>query len=476
MLRNRFVECRNSVSGKIFICTLALLTNLTQASIAEDKSAASGDKSATQKESERIRAEHKDRIDRIVRESELRFESMQKNRLIQTNLTYSRALDAYEKAKQNKRDLPAFIHAAVGFAVAAHDVRDNVRASELYSEAVDAYLSLSKDSPSELECRRDAWSHMGYLSSTEFQSKFAQLFKIFEQRTSDPEMLNELNNNLRKVVSEQSSNRFGARSPSIGDSKATFDEKQFWKNAIEIRSAIRGANDPSLQPLLQSYVSACEKSGDVAEAEKTFVRLATLKNKDSDDADYANVRVQLDLTTFYLRHSMPEKAVAAYNKAMALSNGHKSQKMVSQLLSLASEFKSHSNAGISDKIIIDLLNSGGDQTVQAVDGTLNTLVSGYLNSFDLVKAQTLLAKRVEASKSCSNDQSANRWRLKLSDVDLALGQDAESNKLFEQVKTLTALSNGDVNKLNEDRQKLIQTLKSNKASQSSNTLKPTSSK
>lgn len=452
-----------------FACAFVLSAALSTASFAIEKSttdkpaADQSIKTPSQKESDSRRAEHRDRIDRIVRDSEERFEALQQTRLNQ-NPNYARARDAYEKAHQNKHDDPALIHAAIGFAIASHNARDYAKASALYTEAADAYIGLDKSNADELECRRDIWSRIGYLPSTTFKEKFAQLFKILEQRTSGNQLIVELDNAISRIPSDQRSNYFGARVMNFGTARESFDDKEFWKTAIEIRSSVRGPNDASLYSLLERYVNACEQNNEIAEAEHTYLRLLTLKNKDSADAE---VKVQVDLARFYLRHSMQDKAEAAYHKALSLSKNQVTRKSVSQLLSLASDFKGHSRAALSDEIIIDLLASGGDETVQSVDSTLNAVVSGYLNSFQLTKAQALLVKRVEASKTCSNDHQANHWRLKLSDIDLALGQEAESNRLFDQVKTTMALTNGNVDKLLEDRKKLIETLKTNKQSQPS---------
>jgi hypothetical protein len=109
-------------------------------------------------------------------------------------------------------------------------------------------------------------------------------------------------------------------------------------------------------------------------------------------------------------------------------------------------------------MISTLLANGSDQVVLNLDPQIDALVNSYIDSGSLSRAEKLLRQRVEATERCKSDPRANEWRLRLSDTLLALGHDAESNKLFEQVRNSVALSGGSVNQLITNREELLQRL------------------
>ncbi|MFN8551732.1 MAG: tetratricopeptide repeat protein [Candidatus Obscuribacterales bacterium] len=404
-------------------------------------------------------------LDERMREIREQAEQAREIRLVDTDLKYARAKEDFEKAKQNKHNVADFIHAAVSYAVACRNVRYPEKASRLYEEALDSYLKMNLNSAAEPECRKDLWTHLGFLSLDSLQSKFSQFFRVSEEKTSG-QSVSELNDALKNIPREFGSMQY-ATLPQMSRPRSTFDAAQFWKMAIDIRSSVRGANSPELVPLLQSYASACE-STDFSEAEKTYLRLSQITNKEDSDAE---ARAQLDMANLYIRHKMDDKAIAAYRKAFEVAKNHMSRQMASQFLSVASQYNRQSTSTVHIEAIKDLLSIGGDDVVQEVDNHLGSIVNSYISSFDLTRAQALLRMRLDASKTCTSDNQANHWRLKLSEVDLALGEEAESNRLFDQVKVTYALTGQNVDKLIEDRKKLIDALKSNKQATISNSTK-----
>jgi len=79
-----------------------------------------------------------------------------------------------------------------------------------------------------------------------------------------------------------------------------------------------------------------------------------------------------------------------------------------------------------------------------VDKTLCDLFEGYIRSGNMEQAESLAEKRVCASNKCTDDRTANDWRLRLSDLYLAAGRTEESEALFQRVvqtRALQGLSN-----------------------------------
>jgi hypothetical protein len=109
-------------------------------------------------------------------------------------------------------------------------------------------------------------------------------------------------------------------------------------------------------------------------------------------------------------------------------------------------------------MISTLLANGDDDVVATLDPQIDALVNNYIDSGSLSRAEKLLRQRVETSDKCKSDPNGNEWRLRLSDTLLALGRDAESNKLFDQVRSATALAGGSAAQLVTRRQELLERL------------------
>jgi hypothetical protein len=434
-----------SLSASPFVFSSVALGSLCTTSVSAEE------KDSNAKAADQRRKEFLDRVEKMRRDSQERAAKMEAER----PLRYARAQEEYEKAKQKKNtDKPAYVHALIKFAIACRESRDLEKASRLYDEAFDTYLTIPKGSNDEELCRREVWKHLDYLSAGVFPKKFAQLFKISEQRDANWQGLNNDVANALRTYRSRSRSYLGS-----GDEESQI-ELDCWKTAIDIRSSIRGENDPSLADFYREYGNACEQNKDLDGAEKAFLRAQALNPDKSPDGLACS---QIRIAHYYLQRNMNDKAAEYLNKAEKTAGKQMSRNFVSQLQALSDEYIRRSHPADAEKITTYLLEIGGDEVLQEVDRSLSQIIEGYINSFDFTKAQSLLLKRIEATKTCSNDHSAARWRLKLSDVDLAMGQDAESNKLFDQVKTNTALLGGDVDKLIANRAKLIETLKKNKS-------------
>jgi len=132
-----------------------------------------------------------------------------------------------------------------------------------------------------------------------------------------------------------------------------------------------------------------------------------------------NVRAsqEIELAQFYLRHQMRDKMNESFNKAVVLCHGHIAQNVAYNFSFLTSAYTTSSYGG---------------------------------NPEDMFT--TLLANK------CTNDINGNVWRLRLSDTLLAQGRDAESNKLFEQVRSATILAGGSTDQMVSNREALLERL------------------
>jgi hypothetical protein len=360
----------------------------------------------------------------------------------------AKAQNSYDVAKKEKdKNKSAYIIALVDLATACHENKEIDKAGKLYSEAFELYLKLGKNSPDEEKCRLSLYRHIGYLPPEEFESKFEQLLLIAEKKTPGEWIpMSNLNQFIATAAADQRSN----------DRDTKSDEPQFWKSVIRIRSSVRGPSDPTLEFPLRSYAYSCEQHADLKEAEEAFKRNANLKGSQSADAE---IRAKLQLAEFYARHKMFDKGTAYWPTLKASINPRLSSGIAWEFARLGEDYLNVSRTNDAEEIAFAVLDGGGDEALSPLTQLLEKIMIGHFDNFEYSKAQTLLKRRVAASEKAGHDDNASYWRLKLSDVDLALGEVAESEKLFEQVKIDAALHKQDVDKLLKKRAALIQALK-----------------
>jgi hypothetical protein len=354
----------------------------------------------------------------------------------------------YDIAKNEKeKDKSAYIIALVDLAIACHDNKEIEKAAQLYSEACGLYFKLGKNSPDEKKCRVTLYRHFGYLPPEEFESKFERLLLIAEKKTSSEwTPISELNRFISTAASDQNSHQ--------RDSK--FDELQFWQSVIRIRSSVRGPDDPTLSDLLVSYAYYCEHHSDLTEAEDAFIRNINLKRIRASGVEF---NAKILLSEFYVRNKMFDKANACWLNLKQSLNPRLSSGYASSLAQLAENYLSANRRSDAIEIAFAVIDAGGNGVLAPFNSLFEKILAGDLANFEYYKAQALLKRRVEASERDGYDYNASYWRLKLSDVDLALGEFVDSEKLFEEVRIGAALHHQDVDKLLKNRATLIQSLK-----------------
>ncbi len=233
------------------------------------------------------------------------------------------------------------------------------------------------------------------------------------------------------------------------------DRRKLLEIAIQVRSSIYGPNDHRLAPFIRQYGDEFEAGGNLDEAKKQIERSFVVAKPITDDIRASQ---QIELAQFYLRHQMREKMYESFNSAVALCHGHISNSVARNFSYITKAYSTSSYGGNPEKMISTLLANGDDDVVAILDPQIDVLVNNYIDSGSLSRAEKLLRQRVDTSDNCKSDPNGNEWRLRLSDTLLALGRDAESNKLFDQVRSATALTGGSVAQMVSKREELLERL------------------
>jgi hypothetical protein len=359
--------------------------------------------------------------------------------------TLALAQNKYQLAnKQKGKEPAAYVIALIDLAIAYRDNKEPIKASKLYSEAFSRYLLLDKNSDDERNCGDKLWQDIGLLPPNEFPEKFTQLFKTSEAKLGDPEKL------TNSVLSAQ----YNQKTLAPDDH---FDQKSFLKTAIDIRASIRGSEDSSLEQLLDNYARECEMQNDFAEAERAYRWKTTLKAGKAPDSQ---IRSKIQLAQFYVREGKFDQAKSSWVDLETYARAPMSPLVLHAFYELATEYKNVGRIAGADMVVTAMLNVGGDPMMSTFSRLVEELATNYQSTFNFKRAQTLLSNRVKASDTCNQDRTGSYARLQLSNLDYALGKVAESDTLFEQVKTKMALNGEDTTKLLADRNKMIEALKS----------------
>ncbi|MBS2008043.1 MAG: hypothetical protein JST01_13435 [Cyanobacteria bacterium SZAS TMP-1] len=364
--------------------------------------------------------------------------------------TFNRSLSDFENARSNRSaDPTTYCRKVIELAGGYRMMKDNSRADELFEEAFDLFTkspALEQDAP-------ELYSAIGryaadYSKPEDFDSRFTQLMQSSERNKIAP--ANELDSTINDILT--------AHSNALRSKWSSMEE---WRKVIDTRASVRGDNDPSLTMPLIYYAEACEIANDLNEAEKARIRAVSLE-PDTDTS--SRITWQIDLAMFYLRHGMRQKADNAWHQAEQMAHGLINDNSASGFLGLADDYKRMGLNDDREKIITTLLALGGNCVVKVFDPSIEELVSGYITSGSLAKAENLLRRRVEASSTCTADANSNEWRIKLSDLYLAMGRTDESNKLYQKVLAVEALAGHSTETIRKNRADLLTRLGQTKES------------
>lgn len=351
----------------------------------------------------------------------------------------------FDKARTNRKDAPAqYINSIASLASAYQSSHDSINANKYYNQAIQLLESKLPESEYSRVNITSLWNLLSTVPEAEFQSRFEELVRITEimfPAQSENLVLNGIRD--RQYHSH------------LDRDAQVADRRKLLEIAIRVCSSSYGSNDSRLAPLVREYSHELEASENLAEAEKQMRRSFSLAKPQTDEVRASQ---EIELAQFYLRHQMREKMQDSFNKALALCHGHITQSVAYNFSFLTSAYNTSSYGGNPEEMILTLLANGGDEILAKLDPQIDTLVNNYISSGSISRAEKVIRKRVEASEKCKNDPNANVWRLRLSDTLLALGQDNESNRLFEDVRNATVLAGGSVEHIMSNRKDLLERL------------------
>ncbi|MBS1998955.1 MAG: tetratricopeptide repeat protein, partial [Cyanobacteria bacterium SZAS LIN-2] len=350
-------------------------------------------------------------------------------------------LGEFETAELNRGVNPStYCEKLLDLAYAYRAVKEDSKADPLFEEAMTLYTqspAVAKNSPRLYDslCRYT----VSCSTPEQFESRFTDLIEAGERNK-----IGEATDRDR-VISD-TVRYFGDRA------KNSLDTKKQWRKVIDMRASVYGKDAPVLAPPLRNYADACEAAGDINEAEKSLLRAMAVEDK-SDKA--SAVIWQVRVAEFYLRNNMPEKAEPAWCKAKLMTNAAAGEWEAREFMDLSDQYKRAGRNADMEKIITAMLAIGGDNVVKAFDPKIDELVSGYIASGSLDKAENLLKQRVGASSRCSADVDSKDWRIKLSNLYLATGRAGESNKIYQDVLSSAALAGQATDAIRKNRADLL---------------------
>ncbi|MFN8551734.1 MAG: hypothetical protein U0103_09615 [Candidatus Obscuribacterales bacterium] len=412
---------------------------------------ASGQATDRQQTAEQKRLELRKKVDKARQQID---ESVHTSRFKNQQLDYEQrcinelaaAEIKYRAAKKNKdSDRSGYVSALVELAQAYFNTKEYQRASQFASEAYTQYALLGKNSTEEPACREQIWKVVDFLPSDEFQKRFEDLFRAIEaKKSSDDEVRSALSgvSNVREHI----------------EPDGVFDRAKLLKSLIDIGTSIRGAKDQSLYWYLEQYADECKTQNRFPEARAALDRMAQLNPSTTDKWQSALV-AKVHLATLCVNFGMLDKSDSMLPSLLSEIKPGFDTMAAHEFGQLAYGYISAARLADADKITSALLEVANDSILSAIGSVSAKLVEAYTLNMSFDKARALLIKRVAASERCERDYEATVVRLQLSNIDLALGDEAESNRLFEQVKKLTALRGSDMERLLTDRAKLIDALK-----------------
>jgi tetratricopeptide (TPR) repeat protein len=360
-----------------------------------------------------------------VNSSQAWIETVNRRNTEMTQANLKKALEEFEDAKLHKsQNLPKYCINLLVLAGAYRSNNEHAKADSLFEEAMALYKqspAIAEESPN---IHSFLWNYVRHFSTPEnFDARFTELLQVGEHNKSveTTEMDREILTTLGTIGR---------------NTRWHLNVKKAWQKVIDIRASVRGRNDSSLALPIRHYADACEAAGDIDESEKAQLRAMALEPK----TDVTNATIwQVQLGEFYLRHDMPEKADAAWHKAERMAHEGINEWEAREFVDLAEHYRKAGRTEDMEKVITAMLADGGNDVMKAFDPKIDDLVSGYISSGSLARAENLLKKRVEASSTCTADADSKDWRIKLSDLYLAMGRIDESNKLYQQVLASEAL-------------------------------------
>lgn len=392
------------------------------------------------RQDEQSRREEIEKRQREYKAKQEEFEKQQKQRREEYLSTLQQR---FTEATAKKDSEPAnYINAELDYANALLNNGDDKRANQLFEHAYYVFTTYKSDDVLKAVRADSLWTYIikQKLSDAQFEAKFQQLFR--------PSALQSENDLYRMV-----SNAIESRSSRMGQSSG--ERKRLCLLEYNLTANLFGATSERLIPFVNMYASICESEHDLDEAERQIKKADLLYR---DQSDSAKAYRQVQLAEFYLRHNKIEKADAAIANAQRISSARVNSNLARSYAHYLDQYRRVAKNTEYEKLVNEMLAISGDELIKSIDPQIESLANDYISSGSLARAEMLVRKRINASSLCRSDYAATDWRLKLSEILLAMNRDAESKKIFDEVKTSTALQGGSPNALIERRAALLDRL------------------
>jgi tetratricopeptide (TPR) repeat protein len=354
-----------------------------------------------------------------------------------------------KRAESVKNDNPeGYIYALTTMAsvvrdndLANNNKKESLDADKYFDLAVDFFLTTKFDKEGNKRIACHLWQTSGTTSLKEFKAVFEKLCRASDRELGDD--FGAVDADMSQALRNRSANR--------DNGIPVHEQIKFTERALAIRSAALGARSKTLSMLFFKIGQYQEELGETASAEQYYLKSGNL---DSDASTKAS-RWQ-SLADFYLRHNEFTKAIDAWRQGTAITTKQHLNFYVDGEINMIKEFKKSNHPEYADEIITTLLANGNSRFFDSFDSYLLDAVDQSIKDTNFKKAQDLIQKRIAAGIRGEATSGLTDWKIRLSNVYLALGNKKDSEALFNQVLGSMALQGIQTDGLRRDRAELLE--------------------
>ena len=218
-----------------------------------------------------------------------------------------------------------------------------------------------------------------------------------------------------------------------------------------------GRNDPSnrlQRDLNNRLASLYERSGNIEKSAYIRKIASTRLPPKSRDSVYD----QFQYAQFCARNKRADESERVWRALAEQVNWQFPRSSANSFSSLLETYD-RENMTVEKKRLMDaLLAHPTVEILEMLDNRLRNEVNGFVASTRTLDAEILLRKRVDAGKLVPTSDQNSYWILTLSDICIANGKRAESDKLFNDVVKSMALRGLDTSAVLQNRQQLLKRL------------------
>ncbi|HEY9679562.1 MAG TPA: hypothetical protein V6C76_16255 [Drouetiella sp.] len=157
---------------------------------------------------------------------------------------------------------------------------------------------------------------------------------------------------------------------------------------------------------------------------------------------------ELEAAQGLLQHKSFGQADASLDRAVKLARAPLSRALATKFAATLNAYMKYAASSESIAAAMKLLTIGGITLFEQIDDDLEQLCNDATDNDSLDKAEALMKARIKASKNLSSqDERISDWYLRLSEVELTLGNTDESDRLFNQVEKLYVARDEDADKV-----------------------------